>query len=283
MTTHRNCRPFWREVPPDPQHDVVLLRPATLPVGNRFETKLDAGRYAKLVCECLALSRNRTARAVGRDIQRCRSARHSFRCNRPICPMCARDYRRWVIGEFLRIASSLGSHSTKQIVTVLLAEVAYDDLSQIRLGGAKHRLRKRLDRAGLKRLIAAGGLEVSFKAEKNTFVFHAHLLLIGASETQLSRLRKTSAKDEGSDAFKQQTLQDPPEQLSYLQKFTTYHRPGAQTGPKRAKAYPLKPRYLRPLLQWMNEFQFPEYTFLYGLRRRGTRIMKAERSKEHLA
>jgi hypothetical protein len=68
-------------------------------------------------------------------------------------------------------------------------------------------------------------------------------------------------------------LKDPAEQISYLLKFTTYHRPFRQTGSKRPPAKPLNEREHAALVNWMAQYEFTDMMFLYGVRRKGDRLV----------
>jgi hypothetical protein len=74
-----------------------------------------------------------------------------------------------------------------------------------------------------------------------------------------------------------QKLADPVEQVSYLQKFSTFHRPGKQTSKRRPRAYPLPEGPRLELLRWMADYRFDDFRFLFGARRRRGRIVR-ERS-----
>jgi hypothetical protein len=65
---------------------------------------------------------------------------------------------------------------------------------------------------------------------------------------------------------------DPPKQLSYIPKFTTYHRPGTQIGKTRRRARPLNPREHGELVSWMDRYRFEDFVLLQGCRRYGKEI-----------
>jgi hypothetical protein len=67
-------------------------------------------------------------------------------------------------------------------------------------------------------------------------------------------------------------LKDPPEQLSYILKFGTYHRPHEQHGPSRSDAKPLNPREHAALVKWMSQFEFNDFLFLVNARREASKI-----------
>ena len=100
------------------------------------------------------------------------------------------------------------------------------------------------------------------------------LLVVDADDDAISRLKKMSSPDHGRNGVVAEELVDPVDQLSYLQKFGTFHRPGKQTSKRRPRAYPLPPGPLLELLRWMSKYRFDDFRFLFGARRRGTRIRR---------
>src|SRR4051794_20527245 len=127
---HREFRlrstPFWEQFEPAPPYDIVDLRPSTLPRGKRFETLADAEEYATRTCERLSQIKTKGARRLRQRVEGCRSGRSQAACGRPICAICARVFRRWLIGETLRIIDENGGRCT--IVTLLLRTAGDDEL-----------------------------------------------------------------------------------------------------------------------------------------------------------
>src|SRR5438876_1129920 len=91
---------FWRRNKPNPKYDIAVLRPANMPKGQRFETLADARKESER-SERLLLSFARGNKVIGEYLQECRDG--YYECNKPFCPICARQFRRWFIGELLRI------------------------------------------------------------------------------------------------------------------------------------------------------------------------------------
>ena len=74
------------------------------------------------------------------------------------------------------------------------------------------------------------------------------------------------------DRSSETPVKDAAEQLSYVLKFTTYHRPHQQRGPTKAKAVPLNLSEHLELVRWMARYEFSDHLFLFNARRRGASI-----------
>ena len=80
-------------------------------------------------------------------------------------------------------------------------------------------------------------------------------------------------------AVKVQELRDPAAQISYLLKFTTFHRPGSQNGSRRPRAVPLPDDALKQLTLWRARHGFFDFLFMIGLRRRGGDLVQIDNEK----
>src|SRR4029079_140924 len=100
MPKKRRKPPFWCRGEPHPKYDIARLRPETSPSGQRFETLEDA-RAESERSEKLLRSFSGGNRELAEFLQECREGH--YQCNRPFCPICARAFRRWFIGELLRV------------------------------------------------------------------------------------------------------------------------------------------------------------------------------------
>jgi hypothetical protein len=83
---------------------------------------------------------------------------------------------------------------------------------------------------------------------------HAHLLVSRLPRDELMALRSAFADIDVTRAVKVQPLRDPPAQISYILKFTTFHRPGSQNGSRRRTAIPLPDQALKRLTLWRVDF-----------------------------
>jgi hypothetical protein len=241
-----------------------MLRPPSMPSGTRFETVED------MVNESIrSESVLRNAAAPGHLVEylaECRAG--DYVCEQTFCPSCARRFRRWFISEILQIiqAKSEPAH----IVTVLLAQAT--DIRVLDPKPYRHSLRKRLDRAGLGDAAVVVGFEMVWRARDKVWVLHANLLIIGARESAIARFEDSFRASDLARPTQSVLLKEIPEQISYLLKFTTYHRPYRQTGKKRSPAKPLNAKEHVALVNWMFQYRFADMFFLYRVRRRGDRL-----------
>jgi hypothetical protein len=113
MATPRRKDPFWRRNDPAARFDIAELRPKKLPRGKRFETLNDARRESVRSEESLDAYRNN---GLSVYLKECREG--DYHCEKSYCPQCARTFRRWLIGELLRLNSSCREPVT--VFTVLL-------------------------------------------------------------------------------------------------------------------------------------------------------------------
>jgi hypothetical protein len=188
-------------------------------------------------------------------------------CAEILCPPCARRYRLWLT-SMLRDLAAQGPPAF--IATILLEAVKGRALKKVEPGVLHERVRKRLIRAGVK--AAIGGTEASYEAKENRWIIHLHLLVFESLEHGRSKLREAFSDSNLDRAVVCQRLRNPLAQISYLQKFQTYHRPGRRGSNNRGRAYPMKPEQIGQLAQWTRRFWFQDFLFVLGLRRRGERL-----------
>jgi hypothetical protein len=241
--------PFWRRGKPTPQNDISKLRPKSLPKRQRFETLKDA-RKESARSQGLLRSSADGSEALADTLAECRNGH--YECERPFCPICARRFRQWFIGELLRITRG----STRvRIYTVLLEQASGEDISELDPARYRHSLRKRLQRAGLD-VPVIGGFEIVYKAKNNAWVLHANLVIIGGGKEAHKAFKKSFEASDMDRPVVSVKLSDPAEQLSYILKFNTYHRPYEQRGSTRSMAKPLNGRDHARLVEWMSRLQF---------------------------
>lgn len=257
--------PFWRRQPPKRRHDITLLRPSSLPKRKRFESMADAKAES---ARSETLLRTVAGGEVYADfLSECRAG--YYRCNKPFCPICARKFRRWFIGELLRLTEQ---NKSMQIFTVLLQAAPPDKIEE--LDPERHRagLRKRLQRNGLDDAVVIGGFEIVYKASLSAWVLHANLLVIGGSKSAWRKFADSFFGKAPKRPVVKSPLLDRPKQLSYLLKFTTYHRPYTQSGASRSQAVPLNRANHVALVRWMDARDFQDFAFLFNARRRAIKI-----------
>jgi hypothetical protein len=257
----RRQLPFWTERP-HRDYDLVRLMPATLGKRKRFETIPDAEGYRD--ANIRALDRVGGFQDVVQSMKSCNAGKP---CANILCSVCARGYRRWLGGQTLSIAKN----THVDVVTILMLEVAAQDLPGVVLDVLHERLRKRLKRTGI--TAAIGGTEQNYDAARDVWIVHFHLLVFGTSDDAYRRLAEIARKDGFDRPIKRQPLKDPARQLSYIQKFQTYHRPGKPGMRGKGRAYRLAPIQIGQLASWTSQFQFNDFLFLLGFRRLGSRIV----------
>jgi hypothetical protein len=265
MNTTRTAKPFWRRRIPPKKRDITLLRPLSLDKGKRFETEEDANAES-LRSEGLLKSTNR-ASLPKQYLCECRAGH--YHCEKTYCPICARDFRRWFIGESLRIVDQC--RRTGRVMTFLLAKSR--NIEDLDPNEHRHLLRKRLDRAGLASAYCIGGFEIIYRARDKHWVLHLNLLVLGGVKSALNMFEASFSSSKLFRPCQSVPLKNPAEQISYLLKFTTYQRPFRQTGSKKSPARPLNAREHAALVTWMAQYRFVDMMFLYGLRRKGDRLI----------
>jgi hypothetical protein len=266
MTQSRRKLPYWRRNIPFALFDMAKLRPKELPRGERFETPSDA-RNESLRSEQL-LARHRQGN-VYRDVLRdCREGH--YHCEKTYCPGCARTFRRYITGETLRLHSE--SRTKAWVLVILLEAAPRGKLRDLQIDRYCHSLRKRLVRAGLRNVPVIGGFEMIYRARSKEWVLHVNLVMFGGDEKAIAKFQEGFRDDDLYRPVERVAVEDPVEQLSYVLKFTTYHRPHQQRGSKKSKAVPLNRSEHLELVRWMDQYKFSDHLFLFNARRRGASI-----------
>lgn len=259
---------FWRRKKPSTKHDIRLLRPLQLKTGKRFETWKDT--HKESVRSEALLGSTPEAKILAK-------CRMGSSCENTFCPVCARRFRRWFIGELLRIAENETRHV--RVLTILLEAADRKAISDLDFRSHSHILRKRLERAGLGEALVIGGVEIVYRANVRKWVLHINLVIIGGKSTAIRKFEKTYDSSDIERPVLTVKLNDLPEQLSYVLKFTTYHRPFAQRGGVKSRALPLNKSEHTALVQWMGQRKFTDFLFLYNARREGSMITVAGRHR----
>jgi hypothetical protein len=272
---NRRKAPFYRRRKPKPEHDIRLLRPRSLPLGERFETLQDARRYS-LDSERILDRLTHQQDQLSDHLYECRTL--AQRCDQPYCSLCARPFRIWFIGELLRIIHNIGSAQV-HIMTILLEEASYDEIHRLDVKGYDAELRKRLSRNGLGDAVVIGGYEIVYRASSKKYVLHTNLVIIDGTIETIEQFKATFADSDIEKPALKEKLEDLPTQLSYVLKFTTYHRPFKQCGSKKGPAVPLNPREHCALVSWMAQWKFQDFMFLFNARREGAKIVSGPRSR----
>jgi hypothetical protein len=261
MSRQRYRPPFWRRRIPSPQHDMTKLRPPELGKGNRFETT-DEARIESERSELVLEQAQGAGRQLAKSLQDCRKNHH--RCDQTYCPLCARVFRRWFIGELLRISEA----ATKSVatLTVLLKKAPYDRIDELDPNGFRGMLRTRLLRSGLADAVVIGAFENIYRAREREWVLHINLVVIDGESAAIEEFKRSFAKSDIERPVMEVPLNDPAIQLSYVPKFTTYHRPHERGGAGKSSARPLNPPEHLALVQWMSERSFKDLIFFFNAR-----------------
>ena len=272
MTKSRRKPPYWRRAVPAAQFDIAKLRPKSLPRGKRFETASDVNEES--VRSQALLERHRQGRPHGVYLQECRDGH--YQCDRTYCPRCARTYRRYIAGELLRLHSEFAGEV--RFLVVLLEAAPRGRLRDLRIARYLHSLRKRLVRAGLAYVPVIGGFEMVYRARSKEWVLHINLVMFGGAAKAIAEF-EDGFRDNGLyRPVDPAQVEHPAEQLSYVLKFTTYHRPHQQRGPRKAKALPLNPAEHVELVRWMARQDFTDHLFLFNARRRGASLQLSSKA-----
>ena len=274
MASTRRKPPFWRRGMPNLKHDIVRLRPENLPRGERFETLEDAGAESER-SEKLLRSFSRGSKELAEFLQECRAG--DYQCDRPFCPVCARVFRRWFVGELLRATNG---KDNVRIYTVLLQEAAQDKIHELDPTPFRHFLRKRLERAGLGKVPVIAGFEIVYKAKNRVWMLHVNLVVIGGKNSAHKKFKQDFENSDIERPIIGAKLKDAPEQLSYILKFSTYHRPHEQRGSAKAAAKPLNPAEHAALVKWTAQFEFKDFLFLMNARRAASKITLRRQSDD---
>ena len=265
MAKSRRKLPYWRRTTPA-QFDIAKLRPKYLPRGQRFETRNDA-RKDSIRSETL-LATQRQGRPYGVYLRECREGH--YHCERTYCPRCARAFRRHITGELLRLHAEFKTRPS--VLVVLLEAASRGKLQDLEIDRYRHSLRKRLVRAGLVHVPVVGGFEMVYRARSKQWVLHINLVMFGGNEKAITKFEEGFRDDGLYRPVERAPVKDAAEQLSYVLKFTTYHRPHQQRGPTKAKAVPLNLSEHLELVRWMARYEFSDHLFLFNARRRGASI-----------
>jgi hypothetical protein len=257
MTRRRYRPPFWRRKKPLPQHDITKLLPQNLKRGDRFETIDDVQIESERSELLLKLS---GGRKLATSLQDCRE--NHQQCDQAYCPLCARVFRRWFIGELLRLSE--GKPVT--MCTVLLEKAGPDRINKLDPKDFRGLLRQRLLRAGLTDAIIIGGFENAYRAREKKWVLHINLVVIGGQVAAMDKFQQSFANSDIERPVVTALLNNPAKQLSYVPKFTTYHRPYEQRASKKGRATPLNAPEHVALVEWMSQRSFKDFMFFLNAR-----------------
>ncbi len=219
---------FWERTKIPRRFDLRKLLPASLPTQFRFETREDVIR--------LAVEREKRLRRTPYDhlalfMADCREG--LYPCRLPICPLCARSFRRWLGANNLALADEIADPVT---VTLFCEVVPEGQLATVDIPKIHDRVRHAFRRADLQDAVIVGGTEAAYRVEHRDWLIHLHLLVGNAKKSGLKQLRAAWAKTGIPAAMRVSKIKHRPRQIGYLQKFSTFHRPGDQSSWRRGSA-----------------------------------------------
>jgi hypothetical protein len=165
----------------------------------------------------------------------------------------------------LRLSQSRSG--TVAIFTILLKKAGRDEIDELDPDDYRNVLRQRLIRAGLGSAVVIGGFEIVYRAREKEWMLHINLVIIGGRSNAIDKFQKSFDKSEIERASMKVGLNNPTKQLSYVLKFTTYHRPHQRRGSNKGAARPLNAPEHLALVQWMSNKPFRTFMFLFSARR----------------
>lgn len=248
--------PFWVDETLD--SDARRLK-AT---GWRFESDTKVGALSRRYINAL----RPTERHLAEKLADCGGG---YWCRSPACPRCGLAFRVWFTSA---ITSLCRNPSECRVATALLARVRLGGIEDLAIDELHAALRARLRRAGVVGASIAGGTEVGLRAAEGRWIAHVHLLIADADPNALLLWQERAKHKIGRGAVVLQHLRDVPRQVSYLQKFASYHRPSASRS--KAWPYPLPPRQMVEFLKFLDAHSFEDFLFLSGVRRTGNGLTR---------
>ena len=121
----------------------------------------------------------------------------------PICAVCARAYRQGPIAQLHALANAYaGPH---EVATIYLGLFPPGSLGDADVRRTHEMFRKRLDRAGFKGAIVAGGIEVAWQEHWQRWLLHAQVLAIGVDANAWEQLEAALKQSGTADPVRVRT------------------------------------------------------------------------------
>ena len=163
-------------------------------------------------------------------------------CGTPACPNCAFAYKLWLTTNMVAV---FRSETELFWVTLWRPEDQrpLGELNGIEVQREKDNLGKRLRAVGLGEARVIGGLEVKYAGDKSgdgEWLPHFHLVVAGASQHELEKLRKYYSGPR--QLHIEPITHRLPRVLSYLAKFTTYAKSEYEGNDGRARQQVYRPK-----------------------------------------
>jgi hypothetical protein len=269
MPTHPD---FFCHYKPRARYDIERIMP-------KFETVEQAERYRHSRIAILRKG-GRADKGLAEKLEACGG--EDGWCLSRACPVCARFFRRWIIGEALRILRPR---------TDLLAATLVMPERQARPGrlqgtdtkAALATMKRQLERAGIPNLVVVGGLDISLEIDRrlgrpNLWQPHVHFISSGCSRKDLRQAlaHHYPATDRVPEPVHIDLVRDSdrPKQISYC--FKSLYRRRVSTFDKQRKPstpeFQLRGEELREVCRFVDRYTYPELVIMKGIRRYGSEL-----------
>tara|TARA_R110000782_G_scaffold30891_4_gene76567 strand:- start:3652 stop:4467 length:816 start_codon:yes stop_codon:yes gene_type:complete len=202
-------------------------------------------------------------------------------CCSAACPRCFRCYRRWFYAEVCHLYEQ---YDEAYSLTIIYYDecLTSKELYKYDPKTLKDRLRQQLKRSGFKQPVI-GCLEIDYHPEINRWLPHFHLLVLG-DPIPVIALRRNFKKNiqvkgrtsKANRPVHVRIIKNKEKQLSYLCK-SYWSRVEAYTnkqGKRQTRKVALKSKQLQLSLLVLDRMGYSGLLFLYGVRRRGSKLLK---------
>lgn len=260
---------------------------------ERFETPQQVVERQRLLTAALERCGEEGER-LGRQLRRCGSRRNDgLRCLSAADPKCLRDMRRWATDQACRLQREerrrAGHRGTTVTVIPIGLRAELGRLDEIDVRKVRQACWRALHRMEIG-LPVYGGIDISFNEDARTgepghYQVHLAFAILGHANSKEAHADLKRRIEKAFDLeptvarpVRMDPIRDPMRQLSYLYKATFFRRVSiiGRGGRADTKLYPLKPQHLAEIALWLERGSMTDRLVLYGLRRRGTRIIRTD-------
>ena len=250
----------------------------------KFETLEACWNEKKVRVKTLSTSSLNSARLLAEKLSDCDEDEP---CYSLACPECIRSLR---VKKISQLTLFCEDYTEWRIATFIYYDEMARELKRQDIVRLKDRLRKQLDRAGVKDIVI-GFFEVDYQSEYQRWMPHFHLLVRCKSSysPEWRRFRKTlglqcmplNVKVRKRRPVLFQKLKHPLKQIAYICKLM-WQRVEARYDAKdrrKTKKYRLSNnRFVDSLLK-LNSLKLADLEFMYGVRQHGTTLKESVRGK----
>lgn len=237
-----------------------------------FETFEDASDRSKQLIKTLR-GGDRQAQRLARRLAKCRKMR---RCGISVCPKCLRPFRRWYVGQILRLVEG----DDVVHAATLIPDVLYraGELYEFDLRTAKRTFQRQLARTDLADCQVFGGIDISMnigpRKRKKWWQYHYDVLIVGASKKEIAKALRPYFPitiDTPRPILIREVTVDLPRRASYCLKAYFERRVRYRDDRGHLNVSPngrrLKPDELRELAVHVAEFSVADRMVIRGARR----------------